>query len=371
VNEALRRARLSGPLWTASLVADRALRLNVLGRWPERRVPYETLERQTVAILEAWDVAEPRTVARHLLYADLHGIVSHGVAMFRHYAEAPFALAAAPEVVRDDGATALVDGGGGLGHLPADRAMRLAIEKAREHGVGAVAVRNSGHFGAAGTYAALARDAGLIGIAMTNTREPAVVPTHGAEPRLGTNAIAFAARELMLDMATSTVSLGRAVARWRAGRRIPEGWAIDARGRAVRSGRVAGEQRRLTPLGSRPETSSHKGYGLAAMVETLCGVMTGGGVGHFLLALDPERFAGGAGGASGPGAGGDFAEAMDAFTASLRATPRLDPNRAVLVPGDPERSAAQDRSARGIRLSRSVIEDLRLVAAGARVPFSL
>lgn len=358
-HDALRRARLSGPLWTASLVADRVLRVNVLGRWPSRRVAYDVLDRQVLAILRAWDVAEPETVARHLLYADLHGIVSHGVAMFRHYAEAPFNLAARPEVVRDDGATALVDGGGGLGHLPADRAMRLAIDKAHELGVGAVAVRNGGHFGAAGSYAALARDAGLIGFAMTNTRDPAVVPTHGAEARLGTNAIAFAARDVLLDMATSTVSLGKAVARWRDGRRIPAGWAIDARGRPVRSGRVAGEQRRLTPLGSRAETASYKGYGLGAMVETLCRVMTGGGVGHFLLALDPGRF------------GTGFDDAMDAFTSSLRATRPLDPRRAVLVPGDPERTAQQDRAARGIPLSRSVIEDLRFVADGAGVPFAL
>jgi LDH2 family malate/lactate/ureidoglycolate dehydrogenase len=359
IDEVRRRARVSGPAWTASLLADRVLRVNVLGRWPERRVPYDALERQVLAILEAWRVREPEVVARHLLYADLHGIVSHGVAMLRHYAAGPFTLHAATEVVRDEGATAVVDGGGGLGHLPADRAMRLAIGKAREHGVGAVAVRHSGHFGAAGSYAALARDEGLIGIALTNVRDPAVVPTHGAEPRLGTNAIAFAARELMLDIATSTVSLGRAVARWRAGKRIPTGWAIDAHGRPVRSGRVANEQRRLTPLGSRPETSSHKGYGLAAMVEALTGVLTESAVGHFLVALDPARF------------GDGFDGRMDAFTASLRATRRLDPARAVLVPGDPERAAQQDRAARGIPLSRSVVEDLRLVAADAAVPFAL
>ena len=132
--------------------------------------------RELERLLARWGVAEPEVVAGHILYADLHGIESHGVAMLRHYATG-HDLRAVPEVVGDS----VIDAGGGIGHLAADRAMRLAIEKARAAGVGVVAVRNSGHFGAAGSYAALARDEGLIGLALTNTRDPAVVPTFGAD----------------------------------------------------------------------------------------------------------------------------------------------------------------------------------------------
>ncbi len=349
MHEVVRRARVSGPVWTAALVAERVLRVNLLGRWPDTRVPPATLRAQVERLLAGWGVPEPGLVAGHVLYADLHGIESHGVAMLRHYAGGGYTLTAEPEVVADAGATATIDGGGGLGHLPADRAMRLAIAKAREHGVGAVAVRHSGHFGAAGAYAALARDAGLIGLALTNTRDPAVIPTFGNAPKLGTNAIAFAARDLMLDMATSTASLGRAFTAWRRGRRIPAGWATDTKGRPVRSGRRAADQRRLTPLGGTPAGASDKGYGLATMVEVLCGALTGSRVGHFLVAIDPARF------------GDGFAGRTDALLADLRATPPLAADRAVLVPGDPERGARADREQRGIPLSRSVVEDLRML----------
>lgn len=340
----MRRARASGPLWTAALVAERVLRVNTLGRFPDRRIPLDVLRAEVERLLARWGVAEPEVVAGHVLYADVHGIESHGVAMLRHYATG-YDLRAVPTVVGDS----VIDAGGGIGHLAADRAMRLAMDKARADGAGVVAVRNTGHFGAAGAYAALARDDGLIGLALTNTRDPAVVPTFGADPKLGTNAIAFAARDLMLDMATSTASLGRAFAAWRRGRRIPAGWAIDGRGRPVRNGRRAAEARRLTPLGGTAAGASYKGYGLAAMVELLCGRLAGEGVGHFMLALDPARFA--------PG----FADRADALFADLRGTRPLDPARPVLLPGDPERAARADRELRGIPLSRSVVEDLRLL----------
>jgi LDH2 family malate/lactate/ureidoglycolate dehydrogenase len=345
-NRFLETARVSGPLWTATLALDRFV--PVAGRWPGRRVPVEALARQTRAILDAWGVAEPETVERHILYADRHGIDSHGVAMLRHY------LAARKGSVPVVASPTIVDGGGGgLGHLAADTAMRLAIDTAREHGVGAVAVRNSGHFGAAGSYAAMAVEAGLIGIATTTTAEPAVVPTFGSEAKLGTNALAFGAGEVLLDMATSTASLGRAFDVWRRGRRVPAGWAVNAHGRPERNGRRAAAERRLTPLGSTPALASYKGYGLALMIEVLCG---SDGVGHFMLAIDPERFGG---------------RDVAALAADLRGTRPLDPRRSVLVPGDPERAAARDREANGVPLSRGVLEDIRLVAKRTGVPFTL
>lgn len=369
--------RVSGPLWTASLVLERVLPLNVLGRWPDRRVPAERLRDQVLAILGAWGMPENEasTTVDHLLYADLCGIDSHGVGMLLDYhralREGSTVVPAEVRVVSEGPASALLDGGGGLGHVPADTAMRMAIAKAREAGAAAVAVRNSGHFGAAGTYVAMAAEAGLLGLATTNTLRPAVIPTFGADPMLGTNAFAFAApsaagRSFLLDMATSTAALGKAWTAWRAGRPIPPGWAIDTRGRPIRNGRVAAEQRRLTPLGSRPETASYKGYGLATMVEILCATLTGETgprrrVGHFFLAIDPTRFRDQDG----------LEDDVDALTDSLRAGRPLDPGRPVMVAGDPERAARDRRLDAGIPLSRSVIEDMRVVAHGSGVPFEL
>ncbi len=365
--------RTSGPLWTGSLVLERILPVNVLGRWPARCVSPQRLRRQVLAILASWGMTEDAAsiTADHLLYADLCGIDSHGVGMLLHYhrafREGALTIPAEVRVVSEGPGSALLDGGGGLGHVPADRAMRLAIGKARETGAAAVAVRNSGHFGAAGSYVGMATEAGLLGLATTNTLPPAVIPTFGVEPMLGTNAFAFAApsaagADFVLDMATSTASLGKSWNRWRAGRSIPPGWAIDSRGKPIRNGRVAASQRRLTPLGSSPENASHKGYGLAAMVEILCSALPGGhGVGHFFFAVDPTRFRD----------EGDVESAVDALGARLRATPPIDPGRPVLVAGDPEREARERRLESGIPLSRSVIEDMRTVARGSGVPFDL
>jgi len=371
--------RDSGPLWTASLIADRLLPVGILGLWRDVIVAPETLARQVATLLRAWGMSADHTAitVEHVLYADLHGIDSHGCSMLLRYhrdiADGSVTMTPTIAVVRESDTTALVDGGGGLGHVPADTAMKLAITRCRSAGLGAVAVRRSGHFGAAGAYASMAAEAGFIGIATTNTREPAVVPTSGTEARLGTNPIAFAAPAarnppFVLDMATSTASLGKLTMAWRKGRSIPVGWALDRRGRPVTSGRLGALGRRLTPLGSSEELGSHKGYGLATAVEILSAVLAGrvsggaaDGVGHFFLAIDPARFRD----------AGAFGADLDALLDSLRACAPVDPRCPVLVAGDPERAAYAERRRTGIPLSRSVVEDIRGIARAAGVPFLL
>ena len=367
-------------LWTASIVLDRA-GLPALGLWPQRTVTYEALAAQVSAILSGWGMSSAHTTitAEHLLYADLHGIDSHGCGMIHDYYSGLVAkrLTMTPTVsiVQEGPATALVDGGGGLGHVPADFAMRLAIAKCRETGVGVVAVRNSGHYGAAGSYAAMASRAGLIGIATTNTRTPAVVAARGVEAVLGTNPLAFAAptadaeRPFLLDMSTSTVPVGRLMTAWRRGRAIPEGWAVDPDGSPVTSPRRAVKHRRLTPLGARPEMGSHKGYGLAAMVEILSSVVPGlrvaadgsERVGHFFVVIDQDRF----------GNSGAFESALSAMLGALRASKPINPDEPVLVAGDPEFAAREERTRNGIPLSRYVIEDMRSVCHASGVGFLL
>jgi LDH2 family malate/lactate/ureidoglycolate dehydrogenase len=382
-------------LWTASLLLDRVVALGVLGWWPDKRVSAEVLGAQIGAILRAWGMSEEhaRITVEHVLYADLRGIDSHGCSMMMHYRRELDAgcltMTPAVTVVRETETTALVDGGGGLGHVPADLAMKLAIAKCRGAGAGVVAVRNSGHFGAAGAYAAMASAAGVIGMATTSTRRPSVVPTFGAEAKLGTNPIAFAAPgarrpPFLLDMATSTASLGALTVAWRKGHAVPEGWALKRDGAPDTNARRAVLARRLTPLGATREMGSHKGYGLAAMVEILSSALpgsatpappawraddetapdaanAGASVGHFFLAIDPQRF-------RAPGA---FEADVDALLESLCATTPVERKQAVLVAGDPERAAYEQRRTGGIPLSRGVVEDLRVLARGAGVRFTL
>ncbi len=343
----------------------------------------DRLSEQLHRVLDAWGVPPEHAavVVDHMLFADLSGIDSEGCAMLLHYdrgrAGGWLTMAPTIEVVRESDTTAVVDGGGGLGHVAGDMAMEIAIEKSRAFGVGAVATRNSGHFGATGVYASKAAEAGFIGVATTSTREPALVPTFGAEPMLGTNPIAFAAPGgdddgFRLDMATSTASIGGVWTAWREGRMIPAGWSRDRRGRSIRSARRAGEERRLTPLGGTRRMGSHKGYGLALAMEILASVVSGSWqakasgsapreVGHFFLAIDPGRFR----------EDGGFEADLAAMLATLRAATPVDPRRPVLVAGDPERTRRAERSRSGIPLSRAVVEDIRAVARAAGVPFLL
>ena len=252
-------------------------------------VPADRVRAQIAEVLRAWGMAPDllETTVDAMVYADLAGIDSHGVSMLMMYEGGHLAgkleLRARPRVVREGPATALVDAGAGLGHPAGVAAMRLAIEKALAVGVGAVAVRNSHHFGAAGYYAALAPARGLVGLVASSTRDVTVIPTRGTAPVLGTNPLAFAApagrsRPFLLDMSTSTVAANKVKMYELGGRPVPVGWVLDERGAPVTDpGRAMDLVWRrqplqgggLTPLGGTEETGSHKGYGLAVMVQLL------------------------------------------------------------------------------------------------------
>jgi LDH2 family malate/lactate/ureidoglycolate dehydrogenase len=260
--------------------------------------------------------------------------------------------------------------------------MNLACDKAAAIGVSVAAVRNSHHYGAAGAYAALASDRGLIGIAMTAVARPNVVPLYGADAMFGTNPIAFAAPAarnppFLLDMATSTAALGKLTIASRVGKPIPEGWALDSDGRTLTDPDVALVHRWLTPLGATRPMGGHKGYGLAMMVEVLCTTLAGAqygalreqrdpdaarhDVGHFFLAIDPDAFR----------EEGAFEADLDDMIDALRATRPVDPAEPVQVAGDPEVKARAERSARGIPLSARLARELRDIAHAAGADYLL
>jgi LDH2 family malate/lactate/ureidoglycolate dehydrogenase len=211
----------------------------------------------------------------------------------------------------------------------------------------------------------------LIGLAMTDVLQPALVPTNGLTAMLGTNPIAFSApaksnRPFLLDMATTVVPVGKLAMAWRRGRSIPAGWALDDHGRPIRNPRKAIASRRLSPLGNTSMLGGHKGYGLAAMVEILSSRLSGDsrlntGIGHFFLALDPRQF----------GDTDSFKNNMDVMIDNLRSSKAKTPGKPVQVAGDPEYMAAADRQKNGIPLTRCVIEDIRFVCRESGVPFLL
>ena len=329
---------------------------------PPVRVPAEQLERWVAEVLRQVGVrpAHARDTARILAYADLSGIDSHGTARLPAYVQAittgVIRTDDEPAVAAGDGPVVLVDGRHLLGHPVSCFALEQAVARARTHGVSWVNVRASSHHGATGAYAFDAASRGLVALAATNTG-PIVAPTGTAQPFLGTNPLALGmpvAGEppLVLDMATSAVAGGKFEIALRTGTPVPLGWGVDGSGRPTTDpSRVFPGKGALLPLGSDRERSSHKGYGLALLVEVLTGVLSGGptgpGVGnltfraaaahpdvsHVLVVLDPARL----------GDPGELGSAAAGLLARLRALAPLDEQVPVRTPGQ---RAAHERTAR-------------------------
>src|SRR5262245_66579070 len=199
--------------------------------------PYEKHRAQLKAILSAWGMPEDnaRTPADIPGWADLHGVDSHGISMLPGYDRLRRAgranIAARPRIIKETPVSALVDGGGGLGHVPARFAMQVAIDKAKQAGMAIAAVRNSAHFGATGYYTLMAAEEGLIGMACTGASSVQVAPTFGKEAKLGTDPWSFAApttddRPFLLDMATTTVAAGRIRNKANEELSCPPGWVL-------------------------------------------------------------------------------------------------------------------------------------------------
>jgi L-2-hydroxycarboxylate dehydrogenase (NAD+) len=174
------------------------------------------------------------------------------------------------EILRESPTTAVVDGHHGMGHVIAYRCMQIAIEKARAYGMGSVAVRDSSHFGIAGYYPLMAVQAGMIGMAFTNAR-PAVAPTFGVRPMLGTNPIAFGcptdeAFPFLYDAATSISQRGKLEVLNRVNRPTPAGWVIDQQGQPITDTvecleSIVDQSAAFLPLGGIGETlAGYKGY---------------------------------------------------------------------------------------------------------------
>jgi LDH2 family malate/lactate/ureidoglycolate dehydrogenase len=236
---------------------------------------YEKHRAQLKAILLAWGMPEDNAEATAdiLGWADLHGVDSHGISMLPGYDRLRRALranmAARPRIIKETPVSALVDGDGGLGHVPARFAMQVAIDKAKQSGMAITAVRNSAHFGATGYYTLMAAKEGLIGMACTGASSIQVAPTFGKEAKLGTDPWSFAAPTtdgppFLLDMATTTVAAGRIRNKANEELPCPPGWVLNKDGLPSTDPLEAREKGGfLTSLGGSPENSSYKGYGLS------------------------------------------------------------------------------------------------------------
>lgn len=324
--------------------------------------------------------------AQILIASDLRGIESHGVGRLRMYVDrirkGLIEINSQFEIVRESPTTAVVDGHHGIGMVIAHRAINMAIEKARQFGMGAVAVRNSTHFGIDGYYPLMAVQAGMIGMSFTNAR-PSVTPTFSGQPKLGTNPIAFGAPSdeafpFLYDAATSITQRGKIeVLARKENQPANPAWVIGSRGQTLTDAReildmLVSEEAALLPLGgAMEETGSHKGYGLSTIVEILSSALQSGAflsglsgltsngeetrfrVGHFFMAMNIENFL----------PLDEFKHNIGALLRELRAARKLPGHERIYTAGEKEYYNEMAVRRDGVAINDSLKKDLQHIKA--------
>ena len=342
------------------------------------RLTADRLRRLTSAILKSGGSADAEAdlVAEHLVQANLAGHDSHGVGMIPAYVRHLEAGLVVPntraKLVKDDGATLMFEGGRGYGRPVAGEAMAAAIGRCRQTGVVAMTLANAHHIGRVGAYGELAGGAGLVSLHFVNVADHRglVAPFRGSDARFSTNPVCIALPgtdrqpPLLLDMATSAVAMGKVRVARNEGKPAPEGVLIDPAGRPTRDPNVMYRE----PHGALLPFGGHKGYALAVMTELLAGALSGGPTiqpgnerrggtvnNMFAVLVDPARLA-----------GVDWLRReIDGFVDYVKASPPTDPAAPVLVPGDPERLAREERARTGIAVDPTTWEEI--LQAGEKV----
>jgi len=307
---------------------------------------------------------EAASCADVLLTSDLRGCESHGIsnmlrAYIASYGDGSYNARPKVKTVRESSVTATWDGDEGLGiHLGPD-AMRLAISKAKEHGMGAVAVKNTKHFGMLAYYVMQAIEEDMIGMAMTGSGGVQAVPTFGAEPRFGTNPIAYAvpARRMppfLFDVATTQVAGNKIRLARRVGAGLIPNWVAGPDGTVIdRETDGIPDEYFMLPFGGTRENGSHKGYAFAAVVDIMTGQLSGAGPGfihqktaHYFQAWKIDAFMD----------TDKFKDDMDDFLEGLKNTPPAPGQERVFYPGLSEFEETNKRKEEGIPYHREVIE---------------
>jgi len=307
--------------------------------------------------------AASEAAARALVTAEMEGLSGHGlsrVALYvQHLKEGRVAGKAKPRMVKKQGASCLVDAAGGLAYVACAMAVKEAVKRAKRHGIAFAGVTNSHHFGAAAYHLAPMAQAGLIGLAFSNS--PAAINAWGGKKAFyGTNPIAAIfprrnAEPVVVDLALTEVVRGKIMVYAKEGKPIPIGWAVDKDGNPTTDSKAA-----LT--GSLAAIGGMKGTMLALMVEVLCVALTGAAfsfendsyfepgnkprIGHAILAIDPEAFAG-----------------ADAYYSRLEAmiSAMLD-DAGVRLPGARRQGAAANAQAEGLQIPDALLSELRALA---------
>jgi uncharacterized oxidoreductase len=326
----------------------------------------------TIAAAGGSEPGEARLVAENLVTANLTGHDSHGIGMMPRYVEALLEGGLHPnrhaEVKLDAGALLALDGRAGYGQSIGLEVTRMAIERARAHGVSISALANSHHLGRIGHWAEMAVAEGLVSLHFVNVISFArVAPYGGADGRFGTNPACIGIPlpgepPFILDMATSAVAQGKLRVAHNKGAKIPLGWLIDRQGNPTDDPRWGVVQ----PFGAMLTFGGHKGYGLAVACELLGGALTGGGTWHYpesskrrvlngmlSILVDPARL----------GTADAFAREAREYLDWIRKSPPAPGFDRVRIAGEPERETRARRSREGIPVDGETWNEIRAAAA--------
>ena len=337
-------------------------------------VPFSTLKPFVFDVFKSIGVpSSDAEICRDvLLNADLKGLDTHGVNRLKPvYYDRVLAGMQKPitdlRIIREGPTTSVIDACNGMGMVAAYKSMEKAINKAKEYGMGMTVVRNSTHYGIAGYYAELASKKGLIGITGTNAR-PAIAPTFGVEPMLGTNPLTFSMPsdedfQFTLDCATSIIQRGKVEVHARSGKPLPEGLVIDNQGNymtdPVKTLEALVKRRAsLLPLGGAgEETGGYKGYGYATVVEILSSALQQGlflraingvNLGHFFIAIDVEAFT----------ELSDFKRTTGEILRELRSTKKAPRQPRIYTAGEKEYLTSIERRVKGVPIPSGIQEEL-------------
>jgi L-2-hydroxycarboxylate dehydrogenase (NAD+) len=348
-------------------------------------VDYKILEKFMIDVFRGIGIPEEdsKICSDVLIEADKRGIDSHGINRLKpiyydRIKEGIINPITKIDMVKEMLSTAVLDGNNGMGQVVAKKAMQIAIDKAKQFGLGMVTVRNSNHYGIAGYYASMAVNNNMIGITGTNAR-PSTAPTFGVENMLGTNPLTFGMPTdedfpFLLDCATSLTQRGKIELYAREKKDIPEGWVIDESGntrtdseeilKALVKGTAA-----LAPLGGiGEETAGYKGYGYSTVVEILSSALQGGSflhmlsgikngekvpyhLGHFFIAINISFFT----------EVSDFKKITGDILRALRNSKKAPGKNRIYTAGEKEYLIWQERKNKGIPINEELQNEIKIM----------
>lgn len=352
---------------------DSTLTLSRITEGGAQRVRAAELQALATAILMKVGVPahDAHTVSEHLVSSDLRGMHSHGIMRLPIYAkrlqDGGIAPVAKIKTLTEGPATAVLDGGNGLGSVVAHHAMDLAIRKARDTGIAAVVARHSNHNGEGAAYALQATQADMIGLATTNASP--IMPAWGGKTfftgplPLTVGVPTGRHRPIVFDAALGMSSRGKILYYAEKGLKLPPGWLVNQDGEPTTDPTDITRGGWILPIGG------HKGWGLILMCEILTGFLSGGAVGkelaklygdshrpqknsHFLMAIDIARFISIA----------PFKARIDDYIDELKGSDLAPGVQKIVMPGEIEAECADRQSQEGIELEAKVIDEVVSVA---------